>query len=153
VRRLAYGAFDELAREDFDRSHDVTFRGVANTARAALPELERSGGAIVAVISMASKAPVPLHSPYVPAKHAARGFLGALRVELRSRGSSVTVSMVHPAFIGTPFFDHATSARATPPHPLRPVYRPEDVAAAVSACIRHPRAEINVGASALALTC
>jgi short-subunit dehydrogenase len=145
---LAYGAFDELSAEDFERSHDVTFRGVVNTVRAGLPELERSGGSIVAVVSMASKVPIPLHSPYVAAKHAVRGFLGSLRVELRNRGSRVEVSMVHPAFIGTPFFDHATSARATRPHPLRPVYRPEDVAATVLACVHHPRAEVNVGGSA-----
>jgi NAD(P)-dependent dehydrogenase (short-subunit alcohol dehydrogenase family) len=122
---LAYGAFDELSAEDFDRSHDVTFRGVVNTVRAGLPELERSGGSVVAVVSMASKVPIPLHSPYVAAKHAVRGFLGSLRVELRNRGSRVGVSMVHPGFIGTPFFDHATSARSTRPHPLRPVYRPQ----------------------------
>jgi hypothetical protein len=97
---------------------------------------------------MASKVTIPLHSPYVAAKHAVRGFLGSLRVELRNRGSRVGVSMVHPGFIGTPFFDHATSARSTRPHPLRPVYRPEDVAAAVLACVRHPRAEVNVGGSA-----
>jgi NAD(P)-dependent dehydrogenase (short-subunit alcohol dehydrogenase family) len=147
---LAYGAFDELSAEDFERAHEVTFLGVVNSVRAALPELERSAGAIVAVVSMASKVPVPLHSPYVAAKHAVRGFLGALRVELRHRGSPVEVSMVHPGFIGTPFFDHATSARATRPHPLRPLYRPEDVADAVLACIRHPRAELDVGGSATA---
>jgi NAD(P)-dependent dehydrogenase (short-subunit alcohol dehydrogenase family) len=43
---LAYGAFDELSAEDFERSHDVTFRGVINTVRAGLPELERSGGGL-----------------------------------------------------------------------------------------------------------
>jgi short-subunit dehydrogenase len=102
---LAYGAFDELSAEDFERSYDVTFRGVVNTVRAGLPELERSGGMIVAIVSMASKIPIPLHSPYVAAKHAVRGFLGSLRVELRNRRSRVQVSMVHPGFIGTPFFD------------------------------------------------
>jgi len=136
---------------DFERSHDVTFRGVVNPVRAALPALERSNGTVVAVVSMASKVPIPLHSPYVAAKFGVRGFLGSLRVELRNRGSRVRVCMVHPAFIGTPFFDHATSALATRPHPLRPVYRPEDVAAAVLACVRHPRAEVNVGASATML--
>jgi NAD(P)-dependent dehydrogenase (short-subunit alcohol dehydrogenase family) len=145
---LAYGAFADLSAEDFDRSHDITFRGAANCIRAALPELERSGGTIVAVVSVASKVPMPMHSPYVAAKFALRGLLGALRVELRNRGSDVRVCMVHPGFVGTPFFDHATSALPTRPHPLRPVYRPDDVADAVLACVRHPRAEIIVGGSA-----
>ena len=147
---LAYGAFTDLRPEDFDRALDVTFRGAVNTVRAGLPELERSGGTLVAVVSMASKIGVPLHSPYVSAKFALRGFLSSLRVELRHQGSAVDVCMVHPAFIGTPFFDHATSADGTKPRPLRPVYRVEDVAEAVVACARHPRAEIHVGGSATA---
>jgi hypothetical protein len=96
---------------------------------------------------MASKVPIPLYAPYV----ALRGCLGALRVELRSQRSVVQVCMVHPCFIGTPFFDHATSARPERPHHLRPVYRPDDVANAVLACIRAPRAEVHVGGSATAL--
>jgi NAD(P)-dependent dehydrogenase (short-subunit alcohol dehydrogenase family) len=147
---LAYGAFADLRPEDFDRSHDVTFRGAVNTIRAGLPELERSGGTLVAVVSMASKIGVPVHSPYVSAKFALRGFLSSLRVELRHQRSPVDVCIVHPAFIGTPFFDHATSAVGTKPKPLRPVYRAEDVAEAVAACARHPRAEIHVGGSAAA---
>ena len=151
VAGLAYGGFDELSPEDFDRSLDVTFRGAVYPIRAALPELERSAGTLVAVVSMASKVPIPLHTPYVAAKHALRGFLGSLRVELRNKRSPVQVCMVHPAFIGTPFFDHATSAGPTRPHPVPPVYRVEEAVAAVLACIRHPRAEVNVGGAATAL--
>ncbi|HWT22126.1 MAG TPA: SDR family oxidoreductase, partial [Solirubrobacteraceae bacterium] len=151
VAGLAYGAFGDLSAEDFARSHDVTFHGVVHPVRAALPHLERSGGTLVAVVSMAGKVPIPLHSPYVAAKHGVRGFLGSLRVELKHRGSSVRVCMVHPGFVGTPFFDHATSAVGTQPHPLRPVYRTEDVARAVVACVKYPRAELDVGGSALLL--
>lgn len=147
---LAYGAFADLDPDVFDRCHDVTFRGAVNTIRAGLTHLERSGGTLVVVGSMASKVPVPLHSPYVAAKFALRGFVSALRVELRHAGSKVEACMVHPAFIGTPFFDHATSADGTKPRPLPPVYRPEDVADAVLACARHPRAELHVGGSATA---
>lgn len=151
VAGLAYGSFAELSAEDFDRSHDVSFRGVVNTVRAVLDELERSEGTAVVVGSMASKVPIPLHSPYVAAKFALRGFLSSLRVELKHSGSPVEICMVHPAFVGTPFFDHATSAGETRPHPLRPVYRPEDVAEAVLACIRRPQAELDVGGSAAVL--
>jgi NAD(P)-dependent dehydrogenase (short-subunit alcohol dehydrogenase family) len=146
-----FGAFTKLSPEDFDRTHDVTFRGAVNTIRAGLPELERSGGTIVAIVSMASKIPMPLQSPYVAAKFALRGFLGSLRVELHNRRSDVEVCMIHPAYIGTPFFEHATSAEGTRPEPLRPVYRVEEVADAVLACILHPRAEMHVGGSATAL--
>jgi len=144
---LAYGAFTDLPAEDFDRCHDVTFRGAVNTIRPALRELERSGGTLVAVVSVASKVGMPLYSPYVAAKFGLRGFLDVLRMELRQQGSPVEVCMVHPGFVGTPFFDHATSADGTRPTPLRPVYRPEDVADAVVACLKHPRRELHVGGS------
>lgn len=120
---LVYGPFAELSPADFDRSFDVTFRGVVNAVRAVLPHLERAPrGRLVVVASMASKVPIPLHSPYVAAKHALRGFLNALRVELRHAGSSVAVCAVPPAFVATPFLEHATSVVGTQPHPLRSVY-------------------------------
>jgi len=99
---LAYGAFADLRPEDFDRSHDVTFRGAVNTIRAGLPELERSGGTLVAVVSMASKIGVPLHSPYVSAKFALGGFPSSLRVELRHQRSPVDVCIVHRRSSGRP---------------------------------------------------
>ena len=101
---------------------------------------------------MASRIPVPLHAPYVAAKHALRGCLATLRVELRSRGSGVRVCMVHPAFVNTPFFENATSVPGTIPRPLRPVYRTEVVAEAILECARRPRPEVAVGGSAAAFT-
>jgi NAD(P)-dependent dehydrogenase (short-subunit alcohol dehydrogenase family) len=149
---LAYGAFDEMPPEVFERSFEVSFVGAMNSVRAALPHLERTGGILIAVVSMASRIPVPLHSPYVAAKHALRGCLATLRVELRSRGSGVRVCMVHPAFINTPFFEGSTSVPGTVPRPLRPVYRTEVVAEAILECARRPRPEVAVGGSAAAFT-
>lgn len=149
-----YGPFDELAPEDFDRTVAVTFTGAVDTVRAALPHLERSAGTIVATVSVAGKVPVPLLSPYVSAKHALRGFLGSLRVELRHRRSKVRVCMVHPAPIDTPYYENVTSATGTQPKPLRSTYRPESVAQALVECAVRPRAEVTVGsgAAAMALT-
>jgi len=126
-----YGPFDELSPADFDRTVAVTFTGAVDTVRAALPHLERSGGTVVATVSIASKVPLPLLSPYVAAKHALRGCLGSLRIELRQRGSKVRVCMVHPGPIDTPYYAHATSATGTQPKPLRSTYSPESVAQAL----------------------
>lgn len=149
-----FGPFDELSDEDFDRTMAITFTGAVDTVRAGLPHLERSGGTLVATVSVAGKVPVPLLSPYVAAKHALRGFLGALRVELRHRRSKVRVCMVHPASIDTPYYRNATSATGRQPRPLRPTYRPESVAQALVECAVRPRAELSVGSAAalLALT-
>ncbi len=143
---LVYGPFAELSAADFERSFDVTFRGVVNAVRAVLPHLEASPrGRLIVVASMASKVPIPLHSPYVSAKHALRGFLNCLRVELRHARSRVAVCAVHPGFVATPFLEHATSVVGTQPHPLRSIYAPETVAEVVLDCAERPRDEVTVG--------
>src|SRR5688572_26349263 len=45
----AFGHFDEMPAEDFDRSVEVTFRGAVDTIRAVLAELERSQGTLVVI--------------------------------------------------------------------------------------------------------
>lgn len=147
-----YGPFDELSAADFDRTVAVTFTGAVDTVRAALPHLELSSGTVVATVSVAGKVPLPLLSPYVAAKHALRGCLGSLRIELRSRGSKVRVCMVHPGPIDTPYYPHATSATGRQPKALRSTYTPESVAQALVECAVRPRAEVTVGSAAAALS-
>jgi short-subunit dehydrogenase len=147
----AYGRFRDLTAEDFDRSVMATFNSAVYAIRAALPELEENSGVIVANVSTASRTGIPDQSPYSAAKHALRGFLSALRVELRSDGSPVRVAMVHPSPIDTPFWRHATSAAGVQPKPLRSTYAPDVVAAALVEAAAHPRAEVTVGASGLAM--
>src|SRR5688500_12788484 len=85
----AFGSFEETPREDFERTLRVTFHAQADTLRAALPHLERSGGVVVAVGSTVSRMPVPMLAAYSASKHALRGLLGAVRMELRERESRV----------------------------------------------------------------
>jgi len=146
-----WGPFDQISPEDFDRTIDVTFTGAVDAVRAALPHLEASGGTLIANLSVLAKVPVPLMAPYVAAKHALRGFLGALRLELSHRGSPVRVCMVHPAAIDTPYYEHATSAADVQPKPLRSTYRPEVVARTLVECAVRPRTDVNVGSAATAL--
>ncbi len=146
-----WGPFEQMTPEDFDRTMDITFTGAVNCIRAALPHLEAAGGNLVVTVSIAGKVPVPLLTPYTAAKHALRGFLGALRNELRHRGSRIRISMVHPAPLNTPFYDHATSSIAILPKPLRSTYRPEAAAQALVECAIRPRREVSVGGSAAGL--
>src|SRR4051812_28338736 len=64
-----FGTFEEVDPDAFQRVVDVTFGGTVNCVRAALPELERSGGTILAVGSLMSKLPLPTFSSYAAAKH------------------------------------------------------------------------------------
>jgi short-subunit dehydrogenase len=144
-----YGPFKQIPAEDFDHTVQSTFTSTVDAIRAALPELERSRGVLVANVSTAGRTGVPHQSPYSAAKHALRGFLSALRVELKAEGSPVRVAMVHPSPIDTPFWNHETSATDVQPKPLRSTYAPDVVAAALVESAIHPRDELTVGSSGL----
>jgi NADP-dependent 3-hydroxy acid dehydrogenase YdfG len=143
---MVFGRFEQVAPEDFDRTIDVTFTGAVNVIRAALPALARRDGTIVVVGSTMTTVPLPTFSSYAAAKHALRGFLGSLRIELHAAGDPVSVSLVNPGPVDTPLWDHTTTATgklsAKPPDS----YTPEAVAAVIVACARRPRAEVAVGA-------
>src|SRR4051812_24864981 len=95
ARAASFGSLEETPRDDFERPLRVTFHAQADTLREALPHLERSGGVVVAVGSTVSRMPAPMLAAYSASKHALRGLLGAVRMELRERDSSVRVAMVH----------------------------------------------------------
>jgi len=145
---MIYGQFPDIDPADFDRTIDVTFGAAVDTIRAALPPLEASAGTIVVTGSIMAKVPLGAFSSYAAAKHALRGFLGSLRVELLERGSPVTISMVNPGAVDTPLWDHVASAYGTRPRNPPDLYAPEVMANALVACAIKPRAEITVGGEA-----
>jgi short-subunit dehydrogenase len=107
--------------------------------------LEETDGVVVVTVSAAGKVALPLLSPYVAAKHGLRGFIRALDIELRARGSGVRVAMVHPGPVDTRFSVNVTSAtgRLPPKPPLG--YRPETVARVSRRALDRPRLEVTVG--------
>jgi NAD(P)-dependent dehydrogenase (short-subunit alcohol dehydrogenase family) len=129
----AYATFREQPLEDFRRIIDVNFMGQVHGARVALPHLEETAGALVCVGSALSDRGVPLQGAYSAAKHALKGWLDSLRVELRHRGSRVRVTLVKPASINTPLFSKAKTHLGVEPQPIPPVYAPE---VAVEAILR-----------------
>lgn len=149
---IAFGRFAETDPEDFEATVDTVLGGTVNTIRAALPHLERSRGAIVAVGSIAARMPLPGMSAYTTSKHGLVGFLDTVRIELEESGSSVTLSLVHPGAVDTPLWDNLESSTGLlppePPHPA--VYAPESTAEAILEVIRHPRDELTAGGFARA---
>ncbi len=135
----AYGPFLESSPDDYGRTVAVTLLGALNTAHAAIPLLERSHGALVVVGSVAGRLPTPWLSAYTAAKHGVRGFVRSLRCELRAARSPVSVSLVAPGPVNTPFWRRARTPDGRLPPELRGAYPPEDVAAEVLRAIAHPR--------------
>lgn len=149
----AYGTFREMPVRDFDRCMAVSFGGAVDTIRAVLPHLERSAGRLVVIGSAADVIPLPLLSPYVAAKHALAGFVRTLATELRATDSPVSVSMIRPGAVDTPFLRHLTQPEGLTPPLIPPLvaYTTDSVARATVACAIRPRPSVCVGGATLVL--
>jgi NAD(P)-dependent dehydrogenase (short-subunit alcohol dehydrogenase family) len=141
----AYGRFAHTSAEDFDLALAVTLRGAVDTIRLALSPLEESEGSLVVVGSVADTIPLPLMSGYTAAKHGLRGFVDALKVELRSEGSPISLSLVSPGPVDTPFWDNVAAQEGRLPPKLPASYMPEDVAMTIVRCAEKRRAGATVG--------
>jgi short-subunit dehydrogenase len=147
----AYGALEQLPLGDMRRVFDVTFWGVVYGSRAAVPELRRGGGALINIGSVASDLAMPLLGIYSAAKHAVKGYTDALRMELEKDGAPISVTLIKPGSIDTPFFDNAMNTMEADPQPPPPVYAPEIVAEAILRAAERPARDVYVGGGAKAM--
>jgi NAD(P)-dependent dehydrogenase (short-subunit alcohol dehydrogenase family) len=141
----AYAPFTETALEDVRRILEVNFLGSVYGAKAALPHLEATRGALVFVGSALSDRGVPLQSAYCASKHALKGFVDSLRVELRYAGSPVRVTLVKPSSINTPLFNKAKTQMGVQPMPIPPIYDPQLAADALLQAAEGNERDIYVG--------
>jgi short-subunit dehydrogenase len=147
-----YGRIPEVPIEDMRRLFEVNFWGVVYGSRAALPYLRRSGGALINMGSVVSDRAIPLQGIYSASKHAVKGFTDALRIELEEEGSPVSVTLIKPSPIATPYFEHARNYMEVEPKPPAPVYAPELVAGAILQAAEHPVRNVTVGGGGRLLT-
>ena len=143
----AYAPFRELSLDDAQRIMDVNFIGQLNSAKAALPQLERTRGALICLGSALSDRGMPLQSVYSASKHAIKGWLDALRLELRNEGSHVRVTLIKPSAINTPLYSNAKTQLGVTPRPLPPVYDPHLVVNAILRAATRNRRDSYVGGS------
>jgi short-subunit dehydrogenase len=143
-----YGKLTETPLADKRRLFEVDFWGVVHGCRTAVRHLSRSSGAIINVGSVASDQSAPLLGIYSAAKHAVKGYTDALRMELEHDHVPISVSLVKPGSINTPFIEHARSHMDAEPEFIPPVYAPEEVARAILHCAVRPTRDVLVGGSA-----
>ncbi|MEA2287503.1 MAG: hypothetical protein QOJ21_3546 [Solirubrobacteraceae bacterium] len=140
----AYGEFRATPVDDVHRTIEVTLGGAVNVIAATLPQLERSGGTLVVTGSVAALQPAPLLAGYAAAKHGLRGLVHSIRLELQAAGAQVSVALVHPGPVDTPWWRNLTPAEAMPAEPLL-AYDADDVAEALVDAVTAPRAERTLG--------
>jgi hypothetical protein len=82
---------------------------------------------------------------YSTTKHAIKGFTDALRRELKDEGAPISVTLIQPAAIGTPFALHAKNYTEQEAKLPPPVYAPESVAETILFAAETPRRALHVG--------
>jgi NAD(P)-dependent dehydrogenase (short-subunit alcohol dehydrogenase family) len=136
----------DTSPEEFRRVTEVTYLGSVFGTRAALRRMRpRDSGVIVQVGSALSRRGIPLQASYCGAKHAVKGFLDSLRVELLHDGSHVRVALVQLPGVNTPQFGWVRTNLRRHPKPVPPIYQPEVAARAIVWAAEHPRRELWVG--------
>lgn len=143
-----YGKLTDTPLADKRRLFDVDFWGVVHGCRAAVRHMRAGGGSIINIGSVASDRAAPLLGIYSAAKHAVKGYTDALRMELEKDGIPISVSLVKPASINTPFIEHARSHMEDEPEFIPPVYPPEEAARAILRCAERPIRDVLIGGSA-----
>ncbi len=153
-----FGRIDQGSEEDHQRLFQVNFWGVVHGSLVAAEHLKRGangsgrGGAIVNLGSVASDIALPLQGMYSASKHAIKGFTDAFRSELELEGAPVTVTLIKPGSIDTPFPQHARNYTDKEPKLPPPVYPPEEVADAILHAAVNGERDIYVGGAAKMLS-
>lgn len=144
-----FGNLLDIDEEDYRRLFDTTYWGVVYGSLEAARHLNKRrdgyAGAIINIGSIASDQAIPYQGMYSAAKHAVKGFTDALRMELEHAGAPISVTLIKPASIATPFPEHAGNAMDREPTLPPPLYDPRIVARSILYCAEHPRRDMYVG--------
>ncbi len=120
-----YGRVDEVSIADMRQAFEVNYWGLVYGSLEAVRHLKASGGgAIINLGSEVSERAVPLQGAYSATKFAIKGFTEALRMELEHDGAPISVTLIKPAQIDTPFTVNAKNYLSSEPQHVPTVYAP-----------------------------
>lgn len=147
-----YGKLSEIGIADHQRVFDVGYWGTVYGSLAAVRRMKAQGGALINVGSVLSERAMILQGAYSAMKHAVRGFTDALRVELEADGVPISVTLIKPTGMNTPYPEHARNYmdRAARIPPV--VYDPRLVARAILFAAENRKREITVGGAGLMIS-
>ncbi|OWK28024.1 SDR family oxidoreductase [Sphingomonas mucosissima] len=145
-----FGRLWDVPMPEWHRMFDTVYWGTVYGSLAAVRHFRDAdkAGAVVNVGSFfGDKAPA-VQSTYASAKFALHGFTGSLRQEVEHEGWPISVSLVHPGRIDTPYNEHAGNYMPMQPVHRGMIYPPEAVAEAILWCAAHPKRDMFVGSQA-----
>lgn len=147
-----YGRVLDVSMEDHRQLFETNYWGLVHGSRIAAEHLKYRGGALINVGSSLSDRAIPLQGTYCASKHAVKGYTDALRMELEEEDAPVSVTLIKPSAIDTPYKEHAKNYLPVEPQNPPPVYAPETVAEAILHCAEHPERDVFIGAGGKALS-
>jgi short-subunit dehydrogenase len=145
-----YGKLEDIPIADQRRLMETNFWGVVYGSLIAVRTLKIHGGALINVGSTLSDRAIPLQGIYCASKHAVKGYTDALRMELEAEDAPVSVTLIKPAAIDTPYKEHARNYLDIEPQNPPPVYAPDAVAETILYCAENPVRDVFVGGAAKA---
>ena len=146
-----YGPILDQALADHRRLFETNYWGVVHGSMVACAHLKARGGALINVGSVLSDVAIPIQGTYCASKHAVKGYTDALRLELEEEDAPVSVTLIKPSAIDTPYTRHAKNLMPVEPLNPPPVYAPDLVAEAILHCAEHPERDLYVGGGGKAL--
>lgn len=146
-----YGKLEDVPLEDMRQLFDVNFWGLVNGSLEAAKHLKGKGGAIINVGSILSEVTAILQTIYSASKHAVKGFTDGLRMELEMDEAPISVTLIQPAAIDTPYPVHAKNFMEREAQHAPPAYAPETVARAILHCAATPERDVVVGGGGKAM--
>src|SRR5690606_18688282 len=102
-----YGTLEQIPIEDQRQLFEVNYWGVVNGSLIAAEHLRDRGGTIITIGSVLAERAMVLQTQYSASKHAVKAFTDGLRMELESAGAPVSVTLIKPSSIDTPYVEHA----------------------------------------------
>ncbi len=147
-----YGPVLDQSLEDQRRLFETNYWGVVHGSMIASEHLRQRGGALINVGSVLSDRAIPVQGTYSASKHAVKGYTDALRMELEKENSPISVTLIKPSAIDTPYIRHAKTLLPVEPMNPAPVYAPETVAEAILHCAVHSERDVTVGGGGMAMS-
>jgi len=144
-----FATVEKTDAEEYKQLIEVNLLGQIHGAKAALPYLKKSGGALIHVTSVEAWRSVPYQSAYGASKHGINGFIQALRVELAHDKVPISVSQILPAAINTPIYDKGRNKMPFKPRPVPPIYHPQIVSNAILYAAENQVTDLVAGGAGL----
>lgn len=144
-----YGKNEEVPLAEMRQVMQTNFWGVVHGSLEAVKLMKaHGGGAIINLGSEVSDASLPLQGTYAASKHAIKAFTESLRMELDKDKAGISLTVIKPSAIATPFPERAANHMEKEPALPPPQYAPELVAQAILHAAEVPERDIFVGAHA-----